>query len=37
MIKFAPYRIVINGNDQDDIDYEKWYNSEPRDPAKKTT
>lgn len=35
MIKFAPYRIVINGNDQDDIDYEKWYNSEPRDQAKK--
>jgi hypothetical protein len=35
MIKFAPYRIVINGNDQDDIDYERWHNSEPRDPEKK--
>lgn len=35
MIKFSPYKIVINGNDEDDLLYEKWYYSEPRDEAKK--
>lgn len=35
MIKFSPYKIVVNGNDEDDILYEKWYYSKPRDEAKK--
>lgn len=35
MIKFSPYKIVINGNDEDDILYEKWYYSESRDDTKK--
>ncbi|MBK8184983.1 MAG: hypothetical protein IPK63_19660 [Candidatus Competibacteraceae bacterium] len=35
MTKFPPYKIVVNGNDEDDILYEKWYTSEPRDNSKK--
>lgn len=35
MVKYSPYRIIVNGNDEDDILYEKWYYSEPRDEAKK--
>lgn len=34
MIKFEPYRIIINANDEDDILYEKWYDS-GKDQSKK--
>lgn len=35
MIKFSPYKIIINGNDEDDRLYEEWYYNEPRDYDKK--
>ena len=34
MIKFKPYRIIVNGNDQDDVEYERW-KATGADPAKK--
>jgi len=43
MVKFEPYRIIINANDEDDILYEKWYNNgkdqdkKPRDLDKMET
>lgn len=34
MIKFEPYSIIINANDEDDILFEKWYDGE-KDQSKK--
>ena len=35
MMRFESYKIVINGNDEDDILYEQWYHSSQRSQANK--